>query len=146
MKIKRILPVLLSAVMLGVSRLPLYSGWLAFFSLIPLLYYFESGRHKTKELLRDAFLFSAVNYTIWLHWIWGVTSGGFVGIILFYTLYFFIAFIAIQTIWQKLPRFRYIGFALVLLSVEYLQNFTEFCQFLSDLSFRSRAYLEQNKR
>jgi apolipoprotein N-acyltransferase len=123
---KRILPVLLSAVLLGVSRLPLYSGWLAFVGLIPLLYYFEQDKRTPLTLLRDAFFFSAVNYTIWLHWIWGVTSGGFVGIILFYTLYFFAAFIVIQTIWQKLPQFRYAGFALVLLSVEYLQNFTEF--------------------
>ncbi len=123
---KKALPVLLSAVLLGISRLPLYCGWLAFVGLIPLLYHFDQGGRTWKELLRDAFIFSAVNLTIWLHWIWGVTSGGFVGIILFYTVYYFLAFTAIQLIGKKLPRLRYIGFILVFLTLEYLQNFTEF--------------------
>ncbi len=118
--------VLLSAVLTGLARLPLYTGWLGFLSLVPLLYYFGSGKKSWKVLLMDAAIYSVVNLSLWLHWIWGVTSGGLVGILLFYSLYFFAAFAAIQLIWQRLPRFRFIGFILIFLVVEYLQNFTEF--------------------
>ncbi len=118
--------VVLSAVMLGVSRLPVYCGWLGFVSLIPLLYYFDSGRKKGFELYRDAFIFSAISFVIWMHWMWGVTSGGFIGIILLYSIYYFVTFQLIRFIWHKLPGLRYIGFILIFLCLEYLENFGEF--------------------
>ncbi len=117
--------VLLSAVLLGLSRLPLYSGWLAFIGLIPMLYYFDSGKQNWKVLFRDAFIFSAVNLALWLHWISGVTASGFAGTILLYSVYYFIAFWAVQTVWQRFPKLRFIGFILVFITLEYLQNFGE---------------------
>jgi apolipoprotein N-acyltransferase len=137
---KKSLPVLLSAVLIGFSRLPLHLGWLGFVGLIPLLFYFDEGKKNWKELLRDAFIYSAVNLTIWLHWIWSVTAGGYVGIILFYGIYFFLAFAAIQLIWRKLPRLKYLGFILVFLAVEYLQNFTEFRFPWMDLGYALTDY------
>ena len=83
---KKTLLVLLSAVLLGLSRLPMYSGWLGFFSLVPLFYYFDRDWHNWKELFRDAFVYSAVSFILWMHWIVGVTASGFVGIILFLSL------------------------------------------------------------
>jgi len=121
-----IILVILSALMLGLSRLPLHTGWLGFVSFIPLLYYFDKCRHTGFELFRAAFVFSAVSLILWMHWIWGVTSGGFVGIILLYTIYYFMVFGAVQLIWQKLPKLKYLGFILVFLSLEYLQNLGEF--------------------
>jgi apolipoprotein N-acyltransferase len=123
---KKSLPVLLSAVLLGVSRLPFFSGWLAFVALVPMLFYFEKERHTWKELVRDAFIFSAVFFCIWMHWIYGVTGPGFAGIILFYIAYYFLVFAAVQLVWQKLPRYRYIGFVLIFLTFEHLQNYSEF--------------------
>ncbi len=123
---KKTLLVLLSAVLLGLSRLPLYSGWLGFFTLVPLFYYFDMGRHNWKELFRDAFVYSAVSFILWMHWIVGVTASGFVGIILFYAVAYFLAFLAVQLVWQKLPKLKYIGFILIFLTLEYIQNFTEF--------------------
>ncbi|HOD17892.1 MAG TPA: apolipoprotein N-acyltransferase [Candidatus Cloacimonadota bacterium] len=118
--------ILLSAILNGLSRLPFHCGWMGFISVIPLLCYFERGKKKGKILLRDAFIYNAAGLTIWLHWIWGVTAWGFIGIIVFYTIYYYLAFLAVQLIWQKLPRFKYIGFIVIMLSVQYLQNFTEF--------------------
>lgn len=121
-----IIYIILSAVMLGLSRLPIHCGWMGFIGLIPLIYYFEQGRRKGVVLFRDAFIFSAINITLWLHWIWGVTSGGFVGIILLYAIYYFVTFWLLQLVWQKLPKLKYIGFILIFLCLEYLQNFGEF--------------------
>lgn len=122
---KKILFVLLSAILLGLSRLPLYSGWLAFIGLIPLLYYFDCGKKNWKELLRDAFIFSAVNLTLWLHWISGVTASGFLGIIVLYTVYYYITFWAVQIVWQRFPKLKFVGFIMIFLTLEYLQNFGE---------------------
>jgi apolipoprotein N-acyltransferase len=122
---KKSLLVLFSAILLGLSRLPFYTGWLGFVALIPLLYYFDSGKHKVKELFRDAFIFSAVSFCLWLHWLWGVTASGFVGMILLYTVYHFITFVLIQMVCQRQPKLRYIGFVLIFLTLEYLQNFSE---------------------
>lgn len=123
---KKTLLVLLSSLLLGLSRLPLYSGWLGFFALVPLFYYFDQSRHSWKELFRDAFVYSAVSFILWMHWIVGVTPSGFAGIILFYAVAYFLAFMAVQLIWQKLPRLKYIGVILIFLTLEYIQNFTEF--------------------
>jgi len=123
---KKTVLVLLSALLLGLSRLPLYSGWLGFFSLVPLFYYFNLGKHNWKELFRDAFVYSAVSFSLWMHWITGVTASGFAGIILLYTIYYFITFIVVQLVWQKLPRLKYVGFLLIFIALEYLQNFGEF--------------------
>lgn len=122
---KRPLLILLSSVLIGLSRLPLALGWLGFFYLIPLFYYFESGNKNWKELVRDGLIFSAVTHLLFLHWIIGVTASGFAGMILLYSVYYFLTFGAIQIIWKKLPKLKFAGFFLVILTLEYLQNFSE---------------------
>lgn len=122
---KKTLLISVSAVLLGLSRLPLYTGWLSFVALIPMLYYFEQGKHRTGELFRDAFVFSAVNFCLWMHWIVGVTAPGFAGMILLYTVYYFVTFILLQMVSQRQPKLSYIGFVLIFLTLEYLQNFSE---------------------
>jgi apolipoprotein N-acyltransferase len=123
---RKMLLVLLSGTLIGISRLPFHCGWMVFLALVPLLYYFESGKRTWKELVRDAFIFSAVSFSIWMHWIIGVTGSGFAGIILFYLIYYFLTFAAVQVVWQKLPKLRYLGFVLILLTLEHVQNYTEF--------------------
>lgn len=125
-----LLLILLSAAMAGISRLPLHTGWLAFVAYIPLLYYFAKSDRMQRgygTLLKHAFIYSAVNISLWMHWIWGVTSPGFVGIILLFALYYFVLFIVLRLLWVKLPRLRYVSFVVLFICLEYLQNFGDWC-------------------
>ncbi len=125
MKTKDFLYVFLSALMVALSRLPLHMGWMVFLSFVPLLKFFDQPGMKLKHLLLAAFIYAAVYVPIVLYWITLVTPGGFVGVILLFAIYYFIAFYVLHIIWQYLPRWRYIGFLCVFLSFEYLQNFGE---------------------
>lgn len=116
---------MLAGLISSLSRLPIHLGWTVFLSVIPLLYFFESGAKKPYQLLIASALYSAFYVPPLLYWITLVTPTGLVGIFLIYTWYFFLAFYAIEQIGKFLPRLRYIGFMLVLLSLEYIQNYGE---------------------
>jgi apolipoprotein N-acyltransferase len=135
-----ILLVIISAVMLGLSRLPLYTGCLGFIGMIPLLMYFDKGYKNWKVIFRDAFVFAAIYFTLWMHWMWGVTSGGFLGIILLYAIYYFVIFLLIQFIWQRQPKLKYIGFILIFVCYEYIQNLGEFRFPWTDLGYALSDY------
>ena len=125
MKPKYFIYVFVSAVMIALSRLPLHLGWMVFLGFVPLLKFFELPDLKPKHLLWSSFIYAAVYVPVVLYWITLVTPGGFGGVILLFTLYYFIAFYVLYIIWQYLPRWRYLGFLCVFLSFEYLQNFGE---------------------
>ncbi len=81
----------LSALLLGLSRLPIHLGFFVFVAFIPLFFYFET--HRTwKKLIFDSFIFSFTYLTVALHWISLVTLPGFIGMYFLYGLYFFIIF------------------------------------------------------
>ncbi len=125
MKIKSLMFVALAALLSSISRLPVYSGWLVFVAMIPLLHYFEVCEHKARDLFFAAAVYSAFYIPLLLYWISLVTVGGLIGIFFLYTWYFFLAFYAIAQIWKHLPGWKYIGFVSIMISMEYIQNYGE---------------------
>jgi len=114
--------VLLSAILVSLSRLPLYLGWLVFIGWIPLIYALEQQKLK---IWQAAAVFSTIYIWVVLYWIVEVTPGGQIGIWIVYFLYYLLCFYVIRRIGNRLPRWRYVGFIAVLISFEFLQNFTE---------------------
>lgn len=116
---------LISAILLSLSRLPIYLGWMVFFAFIPLLYYFRRGNHSLRDHAVSAVIFSLVQIALVFYWIGSVTPGGLVGIWLLYSLYYLICFIVVARIWRRFPSLRYLIFIAVFISFEFLQNFGE---------------------
>ncbi|MCB5278197.1 MAG: apolipoprotein N-acyltransferase [Candidatus Cloacimonetes bacterium] len=114
-----------SALMLSLSRLPLYLGWLAFFAFIPLLFYFKKGNHSILQNIISALIFCLIQILIVFYWIGSVTMGGLLGIWLLYSLYYWIAFIIVERVWLTFPKLKYSIFVAVFISFEFLQNFGE---------------------
>ncbi len=116
---------LLSALLLGISRLPIHLGFLSYCSFIPLLYFFDR-KPDYLDINRAAVLFSLVYTVVALHWITLVTLPGFVGMIILFSLYFMIIFHLNNWVWRRNYKWRYIGFILLWLSFEHLQNYGQF--------------------
>jgi len=119
-----LLPVL-SAFILGIARLPIHLGFLAYCGFIPLLFFFDR-KPNHKEITQAAVLFSLVYTVTALHWITLVTLPGFVGMILLFSLYFLIVFHLNRIVWLRNHKFRYIGFILLWLTYEHLQSYGQF--------------------
>jgi len=115
----------LSALLLAVSRLPLHLGWLVFIAWIPLLQVFERGVEKARQLLLMGFIMSLVYVLIVFYWFALVTLPGLIGMVLLYTLVYYLLFLAINRIFRSLPGWRYAGFISLLLTFEWVQNFGE---------------------
>ncbi|MCF7911138.1 MAG: apolipoprotein N-acyltransferase [Candidatus Cloacimonetes bacterium] len=122
---KLLLLPLLSAFLLGIARLPIHLGFLAYCGFIPLLYFFDR-KPDYKEVNLAAVIFSLVYTVTALHWITLVTIPGFVAMILLFSLYFLIVFQLNKIIWLRKHQFRYLGFILLWLSYEHLQNYGQF--------------------
>ncbi|NMD13206.1 MAG: apolipoprotein N-acyltransferase, partial [Candidatus Cloacimonetes bacterium] len=93
----------LSALLLAVSRLPLHLGWLVFIAWIPLLQVFERGVEKARQLLLMGFIMSLVYVLIVFYWFALVTLPGLIGMVLLYTLVYYLLFLAINRIFRSLP-------------------------------------------
>jgi apolipoprotein N-acyltransferase len=117
--------VILSALLLSASRLPLHTGLLVFIAFVPLLKWVDERQHKPREILLSALIYSGIQIGIVFYWIGIVTPGGLVGVWLLYGLFYFIVFWLLIRVWKRLPFFRYLAFLAVLISFEYLQNFGE---------------------
>lgn len=115
----------LGALMLAISRLPIYLGWLVFFAWLPYLHVFERGVEKPSQLLRMGFVTSFVYNVIVFYWFAYVTIPGLIGMIILYTFVYFAFFWAIERIYRLLPKWRYVGFVALMLTFEYIQNFGE---------------------
>lgn len=125
MKLKQALLVLASVAMLSISRLPAYLGFLVFFAWIPLVKVLEEQRFSFKHLLLMGLIYSGVYTLVVLNWISLVTVPGLAGIVLLYSLYFGVLFYAMQRVMYAFPRWRYVGFAILVAVFEYAQNFGE---------------------
>ena len=123
--LKTYLPILISVLMISLSRIPLHMGFLVFGALIPLLWFFGRRYYRTWELLIASSIFAAVFVAIVLSWISEVTPGGLVGIFIIYTVFYLLLFYAIQRIGRAFPAWRYPSFAALFVTFEYLQNFGE---------------------
>jgi apolipoprotein N-acyltransferase len=116
---------LLAAILLSVSRLPLYLGWLVFFALIPLLYHFKHKQHSLKENAVSGLIFSGVQILLVFYWIGSVTFVGLIGIWLLYGLYYLICFSLIQRVQKLNSGLYFLVFLSIFISFEFLQNYGE---------------------
>ncbi|HPS38724.1 MAG TPA: apolipoprotein N-acyltransferase [Candidatus Cloacimonadota bacterium] len=124
-RVKTFLPVILSALLVSLSRIPLHIGFLVFFAFVPLLWFFEREYHRPWQLLIAGMLFSGVFVAVVLNWISEVTPGGVIGIFVIFGFYYWLVFYAIQRIWYSFSRLKYAGFVLLFVAFEYSLNFTE---------------------
>ena len=115
----------LGALMLALSRLPWHLGWLVFFAWLPYLHVFERGVEHRRQLLRMGFVTSLVYVLIMFNWIALVTVPGLVGMVLLYTVVFYLLFVCINRIYRAWPFWRYVGFVSLLLAFEFVENFGE---------------------
>mgnify|MGYP000868604854 FL=1 len=116
---------LLAGILLSLSRLPLYLGWLVFVAFVPLLFYFKQGKHTLKQNLISVLIFSLAQIAIVFYWIGLVTPGGLLGIWLIFTLFYLIVFWIIEQVRHRSAALTYPIFVCALISFEYLQNFGE---------------------
>jgi len=130
----------LSGILLGLSRLPIYMGFLVFFAFIPLIQFFEY-KHKKREIFWAAAAFGSAYTIVCIHWISLVTLPGYLGIFLLFAAYFYIVFQLIYFIQDKLPKFKYLGLIFIWISFEYLQNFGEFSFPWFNLGYSLSEYL-----
>ena len=114
-----------SALLLGLSRLPIHLGFLVFIGFIPLFSFFEEHPSRRK-VIWAAIVFGIVYTIVALHWIALVTLPGFFGIFILFGIYFSVLFLPINGLQKILPKYRFLIFIVFWLSFEYLQNFGEF--------------------
>jgi apolipoprotein N-acyltransferase len=141
-KILVLLPIF-SALLLGLSRLPINLDMLVFVAFIPILYYFEINSsnkvvnqddnfHKRflwKSSLmhfKNGVVFSTIFLLVSIHWISIVTFPGFLGILLLFGFIFGVLFWIVGLFYMIKPKCYRLSFILVWLSFEYLTNYTEF--------------------
>lgn len=118
--------IILSALILGLSRYPGSMGIFAFIALIPLFRYFDSGKKKSSELMRAGALFSLVNTIVAYHWIGLVTVPGVLGIIVLFALYYWAVFAYLNQVWHKKEWIKWLGFISIWLTFEFFLFHTEF--------------------
>ncbi|MBP7310363.1 MAG: apolipoprotein N-acyltransferase [Candidatus Cloacimonetes bacterium] len=114
--------VLLSAVLISVSRLPLHLGFLVFIAWIPLWHYLRIAKAR---IWMGAAIFSLIQMAIIFYWISEVTPGGLVGIGIIFFFFYWLSFYLIRLIARQFPKLGELGFISVMLSFEFLQNFGE---------------------
>jgi len=139
-KLKKYLLPILAGTLLGLSRLPIQLGFLVFFAFVPLFYFFKEQRNK-KEIFWAAAAFSSAYNLVCLHWISLVTFPGYLGTFLLFAAYFFIVFLLFNFIKKQIPKFTYLGFILIWISYETLQNFGEFSFPWFNLGYSLSDYL-----
>ena len=115
----------LAALLLALSRHPLHLGWLVFFGFIPLFSFFAEIPG-TRRIFKAAVVFAVIYNIVALHWISLATLGGFLGLFILFSLYFFLLFFLIGLAWKHLAGIRLPAFLCFWMSFEYLQNFGEF--------------------
>ncbi len=123
--IKNYYLVFISALILSLSRLPLYLGWAVFSAFFPLLWWINGRKRKAGETIIAALIFCLVQIVLVFYWIGSVTWPGLIGIWLLFSLYYWVVFLALNRIWHHAPKLRYIGFISLFISFEFLQNFGE---------------------
>lgn len=130
-----LIAIILSGLLLGFSRYPQNLDFLAFFSFIPIFYFFKASRDKflskstSKKILNYilyAFIYTIVFLPVCVHWISLVTLPGFFGILLLYTFYYSILFMIIG--FCSLNKPKYLGQLVIcgFISLEYILSYGPF--------------------
>ncbi len=131
-----------AGLMLGISRLPIHLGFLVFFAFIPIFIYSQEDLKKRNVIIGS--IYFSITYTLaGLQWIClaptqltsisssGVLSfftgfGVLIALIVLFSAYFTILFLVNMAVRKEFPALKIIGFLMLWLSFEYLQNFGEF--------------------
>ena len=131
-----------AGLLLGISRLPIHFGFLVFFAFIPLFIYSQEDLKK-RHIIKGSILFSIAYTLSGLQWISlaptqlsSISSNGvlafftgfgvLIGLIVLFSFYFTVLFLINMAVRKEFPSLKIIGFILLWLSFEYLQNFGEF--------------------
>ena len=118
-----------SAVVLGLTRLPLRFDMLVFVAFIPLFYYFERiSIMEIKKIIvfRDGLVFSTIYLLISIHWISIVTAPGFIGILFLFGAIYGCLFVLARYCYRSKTFLSPCSFILIWISFEFLTNFSEF--------------------
>ncbi len=116
---------IISALILGLSRYPGSMGIFAFIGFIPLFRYFDSGEKSKLNLMRSAGIFSLVNTLVAYHWIGLVTIPGLIGMIFLFALYYWALFAYLNQVWNKKEWLKWLGFISIWLAFELFLYYTE---------------------
>ena len=131
-KLKIFLLPVISAILLGLTRIALPLDFLVFVAFIPLLHFFKitSGYTESVSVFRyfaliSGSVFAIIYLCISIHWINHVTVGGFFGILFLFTVVYSLIFYLVIKINKLNERFIYISFPILWLLNEFLWNFSE---------------------
>jgi len=116
--------IIISAILISLSRLDFHLGILAFGSFVPLFMFFDKNPSR-KEIIWSSIIWASIYNIIVLHFLILVTPGYFLLFFLF-SFYFFILFSLINSGWRRFPKYKFLFFAVFWMSFEVLQNFGEF--------------------
>jgi apolipoprotein N-acyltransferase len=118
---------LCSAILLAMTRLPLSFDMLVFVAFVPLFYFLDFVKILTKkELCIGGSIFAIVYSVISVHWISLVTFGGFLGILLIFSVVYSLLLLHTDYFAKKNIFNPQWNFIVVWLINELLWNFTEF--------------------
>lgn len=112
----------LSALLLGLSRLPLHLNFLAFIAFVPLLIFLQQFDDR-KKVIRAGLIFGVTYTLVSLHWIGLVTVPGLAGIFVIISVYFAILFLLISKLKTTLPKLHFFIFISFWLTFEIIQNY-----------------------
>jgi apolipoprotein N-acyltransferase len=112
----------LSALLLGVSRLPLHLNFVVFIAFVPLLIFLQRFDDR-KKVFRAGLIFGFTYTLVCLHWIGLVTVPGLAGIFIIISLYFAILLLLISKLKTLLPKLHFIIFIFFWLAFEIIQNY-----------------------
>jgi apolipoprotein N-acyltransferase len=114
----------IAALLLGLSRYPIKLNFAVFFAFIPLLVLFDQEKIISwSKVIKIGLTYSTVYTLVALYWISVVTFPGFIGLFILFGIYYIILFKVLSRLYYHIPYIKYLSFALVFLSFEYLQNF-----------------------
>ena len=144
-------PVMLSGLLLGLTRLPVHLHFLAFFCLLPLFAWFARGQ-STKRSVVAGFVLSAAYTLTALHWLaltarhamvpraWEIPMGAGIplGLIILFGAYFTLLFLLIRLAWRSRYRLWLVGG--LWLGFEWLQGLGEFRFPWHDLGYTIAPY------
>ncbi|MEA1972356.1 MAG: apolipoprotein N-acyltransferase [Candidatus Cloacimonadota bacterium] len=117
--------VILSSILISISRLDIKSGILSFLGFVPLFYFFDQKPNK-KQIIIAASIWASIYNLIVLHFISLVTLPGYILMFGLFSFYFSILFLLINFGWKMLDKSRYFVFVIFWIGFELLQNYGEF--------------------
>ncbi|OQY37773.1 MAG: apolipoprotein N-acyltransferase [Candidatus Cloacimonetes bacterium 4572_65] len=124
-KLTLLIYVVISALVIGLSRYPRGLGIIAFMGFIPLFRFFDSAKHDKLFLLKASMLFSVIYNGVACYWIGYVSIPGLIGLFFLFGLYFWVIFLYLNTIWRERGIVKWLGFIAIWITFEFFLFHTE---------------------